>query len=306
MAGTGSNGYSGDGGPATSAHLYQPMSVTLDAQDDLYIGTFWDGRVREVLAGPSLALTSGAVSGAVSSTADLGPVSVTETDALGNAVAAPPGGTMLTLTSSSGTGTFAATSGGTPVTSVLIPAASSSTTFYFGDTVIGSPTISVSATGYASVLQTETLYGPPSAPVGIEPIASASGEITTTVGPSLSDGGSTVTGFTVTASPGNETCSGTGPSGGACAITGLIGGQQYTFSATESNAAGPGPAAVSSPVTAVTDPGAPTSVSATAGSWLRRRELRHSSVERRRLHHLVHRDRPRRHERGQRRPDRDV
>ena len=262
VAGTGANGYSGDGGPATSADLYQPMSLSLDAQDDLYVGTYWDGRVREILAGPSLAITSGAVTGAVSSTADLGPVSVTETDAFGNPVTAPLGGTTLTLASSSGTGTFSATSGGTPTTSVLIPASSSTTTFYFGDTTVGSPTITVSATGYASIGQTETLYGPPSAPSGVEGSPSAAGQITVTVGPSLSNGGSTVLGFTVTASPGGGTCSDTGPSGGACAISGLTGGQQYTFSATANNAAGYGPAAMSTPVTAVVDPGAPTSVSA--------------------------------------------
>ena len=266
VAGTGLNGYSGDGGPATAADLYQPMSLTLDSQDDLYIGQFWDGRVREVLAGPSLAITSAAVSGGVSSAADLGPVTVTETDAFGNPVAAPPGGTTLTLTSSSGTGTFSATSSGTPTSSVLIPDTSSSTAFYFGDTAIGSPTITASATGYASVRQQEMLYGPPSVPSGIEGSPSAPGQITVTVGPSLSNGGSTVTGFTVTTSPGGAMCSGTGPSGGACAISGLTGGQQYTFSATSNNAAGPSPAAVSTPVTAVTDPGPPTAISAAAGN----------------------------------------
>ena len=87
-----------------------------------------------------------------------------------------------------------------------------------------------------------------------------------TVGPSPSDGGSTVTGFSVTASPGGATCSGAGASGGACTVSGLTGGQQYTFSATSSNGAGPSPAAVSTPVTAVTDPGPPTAVSAAVGN----------------------------------------
>ena len=100
---------------------------------------------------------------------------MTETDAFGNPVAAPTGGTTLTLTSSSGTGVFSATAGGTPTSSVLIPATSSSTAFYFGDTTIGSPTITVSATGYASVRQQETLFGQPGPTSGVEGVASTSG-----------------------------------------------------------------------------------------------------------------------------------
>jgi len=48
VAGTGQNGYSGDGGPATSANLYQPMAIAADPSGDLFIATLWDGRVREV------------------------------------------------------------------------------------------------------------------------------------------------------------------------------------------------------------------------------------------------------------------
>ena len=49
VAGTGgSSGSSGDGGPATSALLNFPWSVTIDSSDNLYIGDFLNGAVRKV------------------------------------------------------------------------------------------------------------------------------------------------------------------------------------------------------------------------------------------------------------------
>ncbi len=49
IAGVGHNGYGGDGGPATAATLYQPMAVAADPNGDVFVGTLWDGRVREIV-----------------------------------------------------------------------------------------------------------------------------------------------------------------------------------------------------------------------------------------------------------------
>lgn len=51
IAGTGQEGYSGDGGPATKAKLWQVMSVAVDSSDDVLAGELWSGRVREVIGG---------------------------------------------------------------------------------------------------------------------------------------------------------------------------------------------------------------------------------------------------------------
>jgi len=51
IAGTGQEGYSGDGGPATKAKLWQVMSVAVDSSDDVFAGELWSGRVREVIGG---------------------------------------------------------------------------------------------------------------------------------------------------------------------------------------------------------------------------------------------------------------
>jgi uncharacterized protein (TIGR03437 family) len=48
VAGIGSLGFSGDGGPATSAQLYGPVAVAVDAAGDLYISDLRNYRIRMV------------------------------------------------------------------------------------------------------------------------------------------------------------------------------------------------------------------------------------------------------------------
>lgn len=48
VAGTGTAGFSGDGGPATAAQLNEPHSISLDGAGDLYIADVRNQRVRKV------------------------------------------------------------------------------------------------------------------------------------------------------------------------------------------------------------------------------------------------------------------
>ncbi len=48
VAGNGTQGYSGDGGPATGAELDQPFGVGVDAAGNLLVTDLFDGRVREI------------------------------------------------------------------------------------------------------------------------------------------------------------------------------------------------------------------------------------------------------------------
>ena len=48
LAGTGIPGFSGDGGPATSARLYAPHGVAVDGQGNVYIADSYNQRVRKV------------------------------------------------------------------------------------------------------------------------------------------------------------------------------------------------------------------------------------------------------------------
>jgi hypothetical protein len=55
FAGTGKPGFSGDGGPATSADLYRPKAVAVDGKGDVYIADSVNGRIRLVAVGPATA-----------------------------------------------------------------------------------------------------------------------------------------------------------------------------------------------------------------------------------------------------------
>jgi len=48
VAGTGTAGYSGDGGPATAADLNAPMGIALDAAGSIYIGDWSNNRIRKI------------------------------------------------------------------------------------------------------------------------------------------------------------------------------------------------------------------------------------------------------------------
>ncbi|MBZ5677067.1 MAG: hypothetical protein LAP61_22720 [Acidobacteriia bacterium] len=57
VAGNGTQGYSGDGGPATSASLNDPVAVFVDTGGNLYIADYTNGRIRKVTAGNGVITT---------------------------------------------------------------------------------------------------------------------------------------------------------------------------------------------------------------------------------------------------------
>jgi len=57
VAGNGTSGYSGDGGPATSAELDQPYGVAADAAGNIYIADSLNNRIREVSASTGIITT---------------------------------------------------------------------------------------------------------------------------------------------------------------------------------------------------------------------------------------------------------
>lgn len=59
IAGTGSGGFSGDGGPATAAQLFSPQGVALDGRGTLYIGDTGNNRVRRITADGTIATIAG-------------------------------------------------------------------------------------------------------------------------------------------------------------------------------------------------------------------------------------------------------
>jgi hypothetical protein len=159
VAGTGAAGYSGDGGPATSAELDYPHGVAVDAGGDLLIADTESGRVREVTGGPvSLSVS---LAGPGSGTVSGGGLSCPGT--CSTVVAA---GTVVTLTATPTAGsTFAGWSGGgctgTGSCQVTITAATAVTATFSG--------------GYASLVESTPGL------VGYWPLGDRSGTVATDV-----------------------------------------------------------------------------------------------------------------------------
>ncbi len=103
----------------------------------------------------------------------------------------------------------------------------------------------------------------PGAPQNVTAVVS-NGQATISFAAPVSDGGATITSYTVTSAPGGLTTS--GPAG-PLTITGLTNGTVYTFTVTATNSAGTGPAsAPSNSVTPASVPGAPQNPAASAGN----------------------------------------
>ena len=138
--------------------------------------------------------------------------------------------------------------------------------------------VTVSATnsqgiaGSASPASTQTPAGAPSAPQSLTATPDSAGSLVhLSWNAPASTGGTTISGYTVTVSPADGTC--TTPVVGQSAITsdcsGLVNGTQYTFSVTAQNGTGNGvQTSVASNAVVATPaslPGAPTAVKAVAG-----------------------------------------
>jgi class 3 adenylate cyclase len=76
VAGTGRAGFSGDGGPATSADLYGPQSIAIDSAGDIFIADSQNNRVRRV--DPAGIITTIAGSGQPGFRGDGGPATKAE------------------------------------------------------------------------------------------------------------------------------------------------------------------------------------------------------------------------------------
>jgi len=178
--------------------------------------------------------------------------------------------TSYTVTGSPGTG-------GASVSATAVASASGSgSPIVVGGLTTGTPyTFSVSATNAigtgpsSAPSNVVTPVAVPEAPTGVS-AAGADGAATVSFAAPGSDGGSAITGYTVTGSPGGS-CAAIAPAL-SCTVTGLVNGTAYTFTVTATNAVGTGPpSAPSNSVTPQPDdtvPGAPTGATAVAGNEL--------------------------------------
>ncbi len=170
------------------------------------------------------------------------------------------GSAITGYTATSTPGGFTATSvGATP--SIVFPDLTNGISFTF--TVTATNGAGTSAPSSPSNAVTPATV--PSKPANVQATA-GNGQVTLTFGVPATSGGSAITGYTATSSPGGVL----GVSNGASTsivVNGLTNGISYTFTVTATNAAGTSAASIASDaVTPVNVPSAPTSVSGVAGN----------------------------------------
>jgi hypothetical protein len=144
-----------------------------------------------------LVITSTAVDGSSSSTPNLGPITVERETSSGTAITTGGALTVSLSSNSSGSPTFGTSQFGSSVTTVTIASGASTTTFWYGDTITGTPTITASATSYTSATQQETITAAP-AGLSLTDITDSGGTVSclnpsdfaTTCTASVSSGGS--------------------------------------------------------------------------------------------------------------------
>ena len=158
-------------------------------------------------------------------------------------------GTTPTLTATAGSGLPVSFSSSTTAVCTIAP--SGALTFI----AAGACTVHADQAGdsiflpAAQVSQTfQVTAVAPAAPTAVTATASGTGDVQVSFAAPASSGGSPITSYTVTSTPGGRTASG---SGSPIIVSGLTVGQSYTFTVTASNAAGTGaPSAASNAVTA--------------------------------------------------------
>lgn len=251
--------YTTNGGTTWSAATTSPSTCTTTSCTVISIsnGTSYEFEVAAInpAGTSSWSLASSPI---VPSTVPGAPAAVTAS--LGDTVSqvswTPPasnGGatiTLYTVTSSPSGLTCTSTSS----TNCTVSGLTDGTTYTFTVTATN-----VSGTGPASTPSNAVTPAPvPSAP--LSPSATpGNAQATVSWSAPASSGGSSISAYNVTSSPGGLTCATTGAL--TCTVTGLTNGTAYTFTVTATNATGTGPASVAtSPVTPFTTPGTPTGV----------------------------------------------
>jgi len=277
----------GSGSVGSQETLAHPYGVAVDMAGNLFIADTSNQRVLKVARVTLPRATDIATS--------LNTPSGVAVDSTGNLYIADQGNNRILKVETSLPVVTASPIGGTYTSaqSVTLTSSKPGTIYYTTDdsdpTTIGGTRKTITTTGQVSIPITTTLkyYAvdsagnigyvatqvytiiPPREPDAPTAPTATAGNAQATVSFSAPafNGGSAITGYTVTSSPAGGTDINAGTTATTHTITGLTNGSAYTFTVSATNAIGTGADSTpSSPVTPITVPGAPTGVSATAGN----------------------------------------
>jgi trimeric autotransporter adhesin len=261
------------GTPATYNVISTPGSFTATGASPVTVtglqsGTAYTFQATGVTSGAVTGIQSGASSSITATTVPATPSAPTATDqpsgrAYNNgqasvAFTAPTTGgkTISSYTVTSSPGSFTNTGSSSPIT---VTGLQSGTAYTYTLTATNANGTSSASSALSAVTATTVPQAPT---IGTATAGNAQASVTFTAG---ATGGSAITGYTVTSSPGNITATG---SSSPITITGLTNGTAYTFTATATNANGTSSASSASnsvsPVIPSTVPGTPTMGSADA------------------------------------------
>ncbi|HEU4913899.1 MAG TPA: DUF2341 domain-containing protein [Candidatus Saccharimonadales bacterium] len=132
-------------GTQAGSHVLSAASGSMNDTHTINVGAAAADHLRVTTSPQTLQL--GQVSGAITVRAE---------DAYGNATTVSAA-TTLNLSTTSATGQFRASSGGSPVSSVILGSGSSSANLYYVDYETGSPVLTVSTSTFGDITQTQTI-----------------------------------------------------------------------------------------------------------------------------------------------------
>jgi FtsP/CotA-like multicopper oxidase with cupredoxin domain len=243
-------------GGNTATRTASPITVTGLTNGTAYTFTVTATNKVGVGTGPASSPSNSVTPATVPGAPTIGTATAGNAQAVVSFAPGSNGGSPITsYTVTSSPGGITATGTASPIT---ITGLTNSTAYTF--TVTATNAVGTSPASAPSNSVTPGLPGAPT--IGTATAGNAKAVVSFTA--PASNGGSPITSYTVTSSPGGITATGTAS---PITVTGLTNGTAYTFTVTATNAVGTGPASSpSNSVTLPTVPGAPTIGTATAGN----------------------------------------